>query len=455
MPGGDRGGEAFPLDDVALRRPHQRDDRQGRASAPAASTPTAAPSAPAASNALADRTQSGGDVGAQPGPGGHRPQRGRDRARRPRRRRPRTRRPDAPRPAVPRPARRARPAAPRTPRARRARRAEAAAAQRRTWPRPWHHATVAAAGRPATAAADRRRRRARSTPRPRRVPLGGRGRTEPCAAPPVRRPAPAPGHSAATVTTGPAPPAGLVNASHAAAESAVGVPCGRPRPPARRRRVRSTAISSSLRAPARSRPTCSTTRTAAASWLCSAARSSPPTAASASSRAGTSAGTVGVHRARAAVVAGVERGEQVDDLAAAHLADHDPVGPHPQRLPDQVAHGHLADALDVGVAGDELDQMRMPGRELGRVLDADDAFVGRDGAQRRRQQRRLARARSAGDEEGQPRRDDVVDDGQPPRRRSRPRRRAPRGPGWRGAAPAATGRCPRARSAAARRAAAR
>ena len=47
-------------------------------------------------------------------------------------------------------------------------------------------------------------------------------------------------------------------------------------------------------------------------------------------------GRVGVQRAAPALVPGVERGQQVDDLGAAHLADDEPVGPHPQRLPHQV-----------------------------------------------------------------------------------------------------------------------
>ncbi len=53
--------------------------------------------------------------------------------------------------------------------------------------------------------------------------------------------------------------------------------------------------------------------------------------------------------------------------------------------------------------------MRMRRREFRRVLDADDAFVGGNGAQHRGQQRCLARARPSRDEEGEPRADDVVE----------------------------------------------
>ena len=53
---------------------------------------------------------------------------------------------------------------------------------------------------------------------------------------------------------------------------------------------------------------------------------------------------VGVHRAAAALVAGVHRRQQVADLRAADLTDHQPVRPHPQRLADQVGQGDRARA---------------------------------------------------------------------------------------------------------------
>ena len=55
-----------------------------------------------------------------------------------------------------------------------------------------------------------------------------------------------------------------------------------------------------------------------------------------------------MQRAHPALVAGVEGGEQLADLGAAHLADDEPVGPHPQRLAHEVDEGDPADALDVG-----------------------------------------------------------------------------------------------------------
>ena len=57
---------------------------------------------------------------------------------------------------------------------------------------------------------------------------------------------------------------------------------------------------------------------------------------------------VGVHGACAAVVAGVQRGEQLADLGAADLPDDQSIGPHPQRLPNEVAKLDAARALDVG-----------------------------------------------------------------------------------------------------------
>ena len=45
---------------------------------------------------------------------------------------------------------------------------------------------------------------------------------------------------------------------------------------------------------------------------------------------------IGVQRAGAAVVAGVERGEEIHHLAAADLAHHDAVRPHAQRLAQQL-----------------------------------------------------------------------------------------------------------------------
>lgn len=79
-----------------------------------------------------------------------------------------------------------------------------------------------------------------------------------------------------------------------------------------------------------------------------------------------------MHSSRAAVVTGVQGGQQVDHLGAPDLADHDSVRSHAQGLTDQVAHGDRTDALDVRGSGDQAHHMGMWRRELGGVFDADD-----------------------------------------------------------------------------------
>ena len=58
-------------------------------------------------------------------------------------------------------------------------------------------------------------------------------------------------------------------------------------------------------------------------------------------------------------MAGVERLEEVERLRAAHLADDEPVGPHPQRRPDEVPHREGARALGVGRTRLEPDDVRL------------------------------------------------------------------------------------------------
>ena len=72
-------------------------------------------------------------------------------------------------------------------------------------------------------------------------------------------------------------------------------------------------------------------------------------------------------------MAGVHGLQHVERLAAADLADDDPVGAHAQRVAHQVANGHLAPALDVGRPGFQRDDVRLGEPELGGVLDGDRA----------------------------------------------------------------------------------
>ena len=86
-------------------------------------------------------------------------------------------------------------------------------------------------------------------------------------------------------------------------------------------------------------------------------------------------GVAGGHRA---VVARVHGLEHVQRLARTALPDDDPVGPHAQRVADELADRDLALALDVGRAGLEGDDVLLAELELGRVLDRHDPLVVRD-----------------------------------------------------------------------------
>ena len=131
---------------------------------------------------------------------------------------------------------------------------------------------------------------------------------------------------------------------------------GAPRP-ARRPAGRPGCGAGARRRPARRPPGCAPRR-----------GPGPAATPSASSRAGTSAGRLACRVPQPAVVAGVERGQQIGHLGAAHLADDQPVRAHPQRLPHQVPQRHLTDALDVRRPGEQPDDVRVRGRELGGVL---------------------------------------------------------------------------------------
>ena len=109
-----------------------------------------------------------------------------------------------------------------------------------------------------------------------------------------------------------------------------------------------------------------------------------------------------MHGAGAAVVAGVERGQQVAHLRAADLADDQPVGPHPQRLPDQVAQRDPAGALDVGRPGHQPDHVRVPGPQLLGVLDDQQPLRGSTALSSAARMRGLAGAGAAGDQEREP-----------------------------------------------------
>ena len=75
---------------------------------------------------------------------------------------------------------------------------------------------------------------------------------------------------------------------------------------------------------------------------------------------------VGVQRAHRAVMAGIHGLQQVERLGSAHLADDDALGPHAQAVLDEIAHGDLALAFEVGRPGLEAHHMRLLQLQLGR-----------------------------------------------------------------------------------------
>ena len=113
-------------------------------------------------------------------------------------------------------------------------------------------------------------------------------------------------------------------------------------------------------------------------------------------------GRAGVDRAERAVVAGRQRGQHVERLRAADLADHDPVRPHPQRVAHEPADRDLAAALEVRRPRLEPDHVRLAQPQLGGVLDRDHALARADEPGQDVERRRLARAGAAADEHARP-----------------------------------------------------
>jgi hypothetical protein len=97
-------------------------------------------------------------------------------------------------------------------------------------------------------------------------------------------------------------------------------------------------------------------------------------------------------------VTGVHGLQQVERLGSAHLAHDDAFRTHTQAVLDQVAHGDLAFALEVGRPGFQPDRVRLLQLQLGGVLAGDDAFVIIDELGEAVEQRGLAGAGAAGDQ---------------------------------------------------------
>ena len=111
-------------------------------------------------------------------------------------------------------------------------------------------------------------------------------------------------------------------------------------------------------------------------------------------------GGVGVAGGEGAVVTGIHGLEHVQSLAAAALADDDPLRTHTKRGLDQIADRDLTHAGGVGVSRLQADQIvDALDLQLGGVLDRDDALVVRDVVGKGVEEGRLAGARAAGDED--------------------------------------------------------
>ena len=93
----------------------------------------------------------------------------------------------------------------------------------------------------------------------------------------------------------------------------------------------------------------------------------------------------------AALVARVQSRQQGDHLGPAHLADDQPVRPHPQGLAHQVLQRDESGALLVGGPGLQPHDVGMVGAQLRRVLGEHDPLARPDEAQQGAQKRRLAR----------------------------------------------------------------
>ena len=70
--------------------------------------------------------------------------------------------------------------------------------------------------------------------------------------------------------------------------------------------------------------------------------------------------------------------EHVEGLLAAALAEDDALGPHAQRVLDEIALADLALALDVGRPRLHAGDVRLLQLQLRRVLDGDQALGMRD-----------------------------------------------------------------------------
>jgi len=105
--------------------------------------------------------------------------------------------------------------------------------------------------------------------------------------------------------------------------------------------------------------------------------------------------------ATAALVTGVHGVEEIRDLGSPDLTHHQPVGSHPQGLPDQHAHRNLTSALHVGRTRLQTDDVWVVGAQLAPVLHDHQPVAGVDETEQRGQQSGLSRPGAATDQEGE------------------------------------------------------
>ena len=82
-------------------------------------------------------------------------------------------------------------------------------------------------------------------------------------------------------------------------------------------------------------------------------------------------------------MAGVHGLQHVEGFLAAALTEDHAVGPHTQRVLDQIALANFTLAFDVGWTRLHAPDMRLLQLQFGRVLNRDQSFIGTDGRRQR------------------------------------------------------------------------
>ncbi|OPY10607.1 MAG: hypothetical protein A4E66_01514 [Syntrophus sp. PtaB.Bin001] len=99
------------------------------------------------------------------------------------------------------------------------------------------------------------------------------------------------------------------------------------------------------------------------------------------------------------VVTGIHRLKHVQHFFGADFADDNPVWPHSQAVPDQIALGHFTLAFDIFGPRFQADDMFLFELEFGGILDGDNPFVSRNKTGKNIEHRGLSSSRSAGNKD--------------------------------------------------------